>query len=109
MDDRIATGLWIEAKLRQLDQQAVSYYLINKGAYFSGAVILKINGLQNNCRVLVQIRDENARLTWSDIFTPNVVSEEKADDYIKRSLTRDADLWVIEIEDRNLQNIFDDG
>ncbi|MCC7305631.1 MAG: DUF1491 family protein, partial [Alphaproteobacteria bacterium] len=50
-DDRLPTALWVEAHLRQLDIKAVSYYIAHKGAYASGTVLLKLNGLAGSCRL----------------------------------------------------------
>ena len=107
MDDtRIATGLWVEAKLRELGREAISYYIVNKGAYFSGTVLLKINSLAGDCRVLTQIRDEHGILKWLSPLKAEIMVESEADAYIQRALQRDQDIWVIEIENRNLKNPF---
>lgn len=107
MEDRLPAGLWIEAQLRQLDQKAISYYIINKGAYFSGTVILKINGLNGRCNILSQIRNENDKLVWLPPLKDLQVTESDADSYINRSISRDSDVWVIEVESRDFLNPFD--
>ena len=104
-ETRLAAGLWIEAQLRQLDQNAVPYYLINKGAYFSGTVLLKINSIDNGCKVLTQIRDENGRLEWMNALKEEWGQEADADSYISRAVSRDPDLWAIEIEDRHMKGL----
>lgn len=102
-ETRLPAGLWIEAQLRQLDQEAVPYYLINKGAYFSGTVLLKINSIDNGCKVLTQIRDENGKLCWMNALKQEWLPEQEADSYITRAISRDPDLWAIEIEDRHMK------
>lgn len=108
MDDRIATGLLVEAKLRQLDRDAISYYIINKGAYFSGTVLLKINNLSGICRVLIQETDERGEKKWISPLLKSDLSESEADSYILRTKNRDPDIWIIEIEERGLMNPFED-
>ena len=108
MDDgNLPAGLWIEAKLRELDQKAIPYYVVQKGAYFSGTIVLKINSFTGNCKLLGQIRDENGHLKWMPALMSELVAESEADLYIQRSMNRDPDLWVIEIESRDLNNPFE--
>lgn len=99
-EDRLPTGLWIEAQLRQLDQKAISYYIAHKGAYYSGTVLLKINSLTDGCQILTQIRDETGKPDWLAALKGEWVAETEADAYIQRAIGRDPDLWVIEVEDR---------
>ena len=101
---RLPTGLWLEAKLREMDAVGVSYYVMNKGAYAGGMVTLKLNGLNGVCRLLTQQRDIDGVLGWVNALDQEEVQELKADDYIRRSIDRDPDLWAIEIEDKAMKN-----
>ena len=106
-DIRLPTGLWIEAQLRHLTEKGVPYYVVNKGAYASGTVILKLNALENGCQVLTQVRDMNGELAWMQALKTGIVAENEADAYIRRAVDRDPDVWVIEIEDRAGINPFE--
>ena len=46
-------------------------------------------------------------MAWTNALPQDVVEESKADDYIRRAITRDPDIWVIEIEDKTYANPFD--
>ena len=70
-------------------------------------VLLKLNGLEKGCRLLTQQRDLDGVLGWADATKDEILDEKKADDYIRRAIARDPDLWVIEIEDRAMANPFD--
>lgn len=50
-DARIPVSLWIDAHLRQLNAVGVGYYIVNKGAFAAGTVLLKINKLDGFVRV----------------------------------------------------------
>lgn len=106
-DDRLPTSLWVDAHLRQLMQKGIPYYIVNKGAYAAGTVMLKINGLTAGCLMLQQQRDLDGQLGWMALFDGEKVEEKQADEYIRRAIDRDPDLWVIEIEDKDLQNPFE--
>ncbi len=107
-DTRLPSGLWIEAKLRQLDRDAVPYYVINKGAYFSGTILLKINNMSGLCRILAQESDEHGTKRWVSPLLKSDLLESDVDAYIERARSRDPDLWVIEVEQRNLMNPFEE-
>jgi len=106
-DDRLPTALLVEAHLRRLDQRGVPYYIINKGAHAAGMILLKINALEEGCLVLIQQRDLEGNLGWMETLGCDPVPEKEADAYIQRAVSRDPDLWVIEIEDREKHNPFE--
>lgn len=106
-DDRLPAGLWVDAHLKQLTLQGVPYYVHNRGNHASGVVMVKINGLMNGCRLLQQQRNLDGALGWLALFKGETVAEKDADDYIRRAIDRDPDLWVIEIEDKAMANPFE--
>lgn len=106
-DDRIPTSLLIEAVLRKCNLDCRPVYIAQKGAFAAGTIMLKQNGLENGCQVLFQIRDFDGNLTWMKAFENENVDEAKADEYIKRAIKTDSDLWVIEIEDKEMNNPFE--
>ncbi len=107
MDDRLPTELWVSAHIRALNARNVPVYVVRKGALASGTVMLKIAMPQRTCKLLNQSRDIDGNMGWMDIFDGEVVDEPRADAYIQRSLSRDPDLWVIEVEDKSGQNPFE--
>lgn len=75
--------------------------IVKRGDPQGGAVLIKWNRLQQGCHVLAQVRAENGRLAWMQGLGPAPVAEADADAYIARQLGYDADLWVMEFEDRS--------
>lgn len=106
-EGRLPTSLWVDAHLRHLNEQGRAYYIVQKGAYASGTVLLKINLLDGNVRVLTQIRDMDGKLGWMGALGQERVAESEADQYIRRAMDRDPDVWVIEIEDKDGKNPFE--
>lgn len=106
-DDRLPTGLWVDAQLRHLTEKGTPYYIINKGAYAGGTVILKLNSLTEGCQILTQVRDMDGKLGWLIALSGGWVAESEADAYIRRAVDRDPDVWVIEVEDRSKINPFE--
>lgn len=99
--------LWIDAQLKPLNDRGVFYYIQQRGEKNSGIILLKLNGLQGQCKLLVQQRDLDGDLGWMNALQKEQVEEADADAYIRRAIGRDPDLWVIEVEDAEMQNPFE--
>lgn len=105
---RLPTYLWVEAKIRELMSEGLSVYVVHKGEKMDGLVLLKISDMEGACKLLTQQRNLDGVLGWVDALAEETPDEKKADDYIRRSIDRDPDLWVVEVEDRKLKNPFED-
>ncbi len=97
-EERLPTHLWVGAKIRYCDQQAISAMVRHKGERQSGAVILKLDLLDGRCKVLTQARDLDGNLGWMTAFRDGIVSNAEGEEYLERSIKRDPDVWVVEIE-----------
>ena len=106
-DGRIPTAVWVDAHLRKLQAEGKSCYIANKGAYASGTVLLKINTLGQGCWLLQQQRTVEGTLGWMRLMKGDAVPEPQADEYIRKAIDRDPDIWAIEIEDRAGENPFE--
>lgn len=109
MSDRLPTALYVDAHLKNLTAEARFYHFIQKGNHGSGIVMLKLNSLQGKVKLIVQERDfMTDQMTWAAALEEEIVDEPQADEYIQRAISRDPDLWVIEIEDKEMQNPFEE-
>ncbi len=100
IEPRLKSELWIRAQIRICDQAMIPVAVLRKGDPAAGAILIKLNGLQQNCRVLTQTTTFEGKRAWMYGTGPESVPETEADAYIQRQAARDPDLWVIEIEDR---------
>ena len=106
-EPRTPTHVWVDAKIRELTAQGVGVYVTHKGEKMGGLALLKlVNPQMRECKLLTQQRDLEGILGWVDVFTDEIIREQKADDYIARSINRDPDLWVIEVEQAEMINPF---
>lgn len=104
---RTPTHIWLEAKIRELSAQGVGVYVTHKGEKMSGLVLLKLRASREECKLLTQQRNfDSGVMEWVNVFADDIIDEKKADDYIGRSIQRDPDLWVLEIEDNEMNNPF---
>lgn len=106
-EESLPTALWVEAVLQRLNIAGKPYYIHQKGNDHSGVVLLKINGMEGDCKILIQQRNLDGVLQWMNALSSDVVAEKEADAYITRATQRDPDLWAIEVEDRALKNPFE--
>lgn len=104
----LPTGMWVETHLAALNARGVSYYITQKGNYGSGVVLLKLLNRKYECSLLIQQRDLDGKMGWVNALDKETVEERTADEYIQRSITRDPDLWVVEIEQKTLDNPFEE-
>ena len=107
-DDQLPTGLLVDAVLAPLNARGVFYYITQKGNHASGLILLKLNGLKGQVKLITRQRNfMTDEVQWMDALGEPLVDEPKADEYIRRQISIDPDLWVIEIEDEAMQNPFD--
>ncbi|NVK18375.1 MAG: DUF1491 family protein [Methylocystaceae bacterium] len=99
MSDRLKAGLWVKAQLRMCDINFISAMVIRRGDEDSGSVLLKLNRFNDGCAVLVPITTIEGERGWMHGLKGGYVDERTCDDYIRRQIERDDDLWVLEIED----------
>lgn len=107
MDDRLPTELWVAAHIRQCTARGIPVYVAHKGALAAGTVIVRIDIRGKGSKVLTQARDSDGKMGWMDPFDGEIVDETRAGQYIQRSVSRDPDVWVIEVEDPSGVNPFE--
>ena len=103
---RLKSEVLVRAGLRLCAHRAVPVTVVHRGDPDAGAIVLKVNRLQDGCTVLVQAWGETGRAVWLSASGEAPVSEPEADALLERHLSRDPDLWVLEVEDRGGYNPF---
>lgn len=107
MEPRLKTEIVVQAALRTSSLNAIPMMVVRRGDSDAGAILLKINRLDLGCIVLAQTRTPQGELAWLRATGDEPVEEAVADAYIARQVSRDPDIWVIEVEDRAGRPIFD--
>ncbi|MEQ9491715.1 MAG: DUF1491 family protein [Alphaproteobacteria bacterium] len=106
--DRLPTAMWVSATIRRLSVDAVPAMVVHKGEVESGTLVVKLNLLDGTVKVLTESRGMAGELGWMAPLGEDPMPEDKADAYLSRSVERDPDIWVVEIEDRKGENPFAD-
>jgi len=99
MSDRLSTDLYVSAHIRAAQREGVPITVIRKGDLSSGSLILKINLLNGQARVLIEARYDDKRV-WTPALPQDPMPDREADLYMDRQSEVDPDAWLIEIEDK---------
>lgn len=65
----------------------------------AGAIVLLISRGASGVVALSQTRDDRGRLAWLRPLGAEPVTDAQAEEFVGRTVKRDPDVWVIEIED----------
>ncbi|GAB5390028.1 MAG: DUF1491 family protein [Alphaproteobacteria bacterium] len=96
-DDRLPTDMLVRAGLLACSAQAIPAYVIRKGDAQGGMVLLRLEQ-RDGVQLLSQTRDIDGNQGWMALFPKGPVDRFEADAAQERAISRDSDLWVIEIE-----------
>ena len=77
-----------------LEQQGIQVYIEQKGNADAGAIFIKHDNGQGLYDVYHSVNDYNFR---KKIKFLNTFTEEKLDDFFKKQIDIDADLWLVEV------------
>lgn len=102
----LPTYLWVEAEIRRLSDLGIGIYVMQRGDATRGMVLQKTADTKGQCRLMTQQRDLLGKLVWINALQDDFIEETEADAYIKRAAARDPDMWIIEIEDRDMRLLF---
>ncbi|KXV00756.1 hypothetical protein AD929_09155 [Gluconobacter potus] len=94
MGARLKTGLWVRAVLRRISSDGTSAMVLKKGDEDAGAVLIVLADRSGGTGVLREDGNGWARVDATD---PAGV-----DAYLERQKKYDPDLWIIELEMRDV-------
>lgn len=98
-EPRLKTGLLVSAEIKKCELLFLSAVVFHKGDEDRGLIIIKHYVHGEGARIYAQTRDLDDKLIWHQPLGDEFITEIKADDYIKRQIGFDQDLWVLEIDD----------
>ncbi len=100
---RLKSAIWVSAFLRRWQAEGHYGAVIRKGAEEAGAVYVIVNHLDGTLHLFGPAPgsafDESGERRWIEEL-PSPANQEAVDALLKRRISFDPDIWVVEIEDR---------
>ena len=106
MDAKVKAGIWVSMAIRLSDMAGRPAAVLRKGDPDSGGILAVLRG-RDGVVVLSQARDAEGRPAWLRGTGPAAVEEEVATAYVDRQVTREPDLWGVELEAPDLMPPFE--
>jgi hypothetical protein len=97
-EPRIATHMLVTSLIRQMAEQGDFATVLHKGDPVAGALLLITREKGQNPRVFEQFPTLDGSRKWEAIATQNIENEEQLSEYLARRLSRDPDLWILELD-----------
>ncbi len=99
-EPRLKTEVRVKAGLRRCQIEGCFAAIVRKGDPDAGALLIKLNLLNGMARALTLGRTLNGELEWQDVYPDGPRPDADIEAYIGRAVSRDRDLWVVEVEDK---------
>ena len=94
----LSTDIWVSALIRRAELSGAFGVVARKGDPRAGAVLVKI---LNTTESTARLYAEATRLDGERFWMQPALTDQEADldRYIERAVSRDPDIWVVDIED----------
>ena len=100
---RIKSEIWVKAYLRRCQVEGASAVVARRGDEHAGAIYICVNRLDHTLTLYgpapAGLEGGDTERRWVRCLAASV-SEEEAATYLARQVRFDADIWIVEIEDK---------
>jgi hypothetical protein len=97
----LKTEVWASALIRRATIAGSFAAVGRKGDTDAGAVLIKVATLDGRARLYAPARNGEGERIWLDLSAgPLGDDEPDVDEYVRKRVTTDPDLWLIEVEDK---------
>ena len=104
--NRLTSSFWVQAYIKKLNLLGVPAFVVSHGDDTAGAIIVKVNKLNGDAGLFERSFSLDKNLNqWSKFESGD---EKELDELLSRQLSRDRDLWIVEIESREGDPFLDD-
>ncbi|WP_417268934.1 DUF1491 family protein [Celeribacter sp.] len=103
---RLTADFWVSAYLSRLRLADIPAFVVKKGDVTAGAVLIKLNTLDGQAKVFQ--REFNLMEDRREWRILSEGYERDVDAALAKQRSFDADLWIIEVEDRQGRTLLDE-
>ena len=103
---RLTSSFWVQAYIKRLNLLGVPAFVVSHGDDKAGAIIIKVNKLNGD--VILFERSFSLEKDINQWSKSQSGDEKELDELLSRQLSRDNDLWIVEIESRQGDAYLDD-
>lgn len=101
MMDRLPARVWTDALIRRANLAGAGAFVLQHGDDARGDVLVKVARLDGTAAAYVPAMNLEGERSFLNLAVQGIGPDEAGvDAYIARARSRDSDLWIIEIEDR---------
>ena len=113
---RLRSDIWVSAFLRRSAGDGIAATLRRRGAADAGAIFILIDRLDQTCALYgpapqSEVPEADAaqgvERRWSRLHKPEWITPAEAEARLAKEARFDADLWLVEVEDRQGRVLFD--
>ena len=100
---RLRSDIWVSAYLRRCAAHNVFAALRKRGAAEAGAIFVKIDLLNGSSMLFgpapqSELGDDGIERRWYKLHQEDVIGNGEAEERLRREISFDPDLWIIEAE-----------
>lgn len=99
IEDRLKTGLWVQAQVRMGDINMMAVMVRRRGDADAGVVVLVLDRLDGTAEVFSQAREMDGSLAWVRGVGDGPVALADVEAYVAEQVRFDPDIWVLDVED----------
>ena len=110
---RLRAEFWVKGYIRRCAVEGASAVVVRHGDDDAGAIFIKVDRLDGTCLVFgpapAGLDGAESDRRWIAHLSSESNEIAKADAFLSREASFDADLWLIEVEDRKGRHFLDDS
>ncbi len=98
MTPRLATGIYVNALIRRVNQSGGMAMVLAKGDETAGALILITREKGRYSGILERALTPDGSYKWTPVFSQTIEEEVEISQFCARRQASDPDIWIVELD-----------